>query len=78
MGIQGLQMFINEHNKRCLKAHKLHDCVVFVDGNNLAYKLYAKTPDISSAFGGEYDKYAAHVTFFFMRCVSLSANEGLL
>ena len=67
MGVRGLMVFVKGHNNSCLKNYKLKNSIVFIDGSNLVYFLHSKTPKTGSAFGGDYDKYAAYIKFFFTR-----------
>ncbi|KAF2366764.1 PIN domain-like [Trinorchestia longiramus] len=67
MGVEGLKHYVLWHRKCCLHDAHLHDCRVLIDGSNLAYLLYNRAPGVLPAYGGDYDKYAAYITFFFNR-----------
>ena len=65
MGIRGLSTYIQDHHNLCIEWYKLHDCKVVIDGNNLAHEIFRSCYGINSAFGGDYDKFSAHVENYF-------------
>ncbi|KAF4526072.1 hypothetical protein B566_EDAN007565 [Ephemera danica] len=67
MGIRGLTTFISNNSRTYLSSHKLHDCTIVIDGNNLASQLYVWFSKSNSAFGGDYDRYYKCVRNFFLR-----------
>lgn len=64
MGVRGLTTYIKNNEKKFLKPHKLHNCIVLLDGNSIAAQLFIWS-NIESAFGGDYDKFAKYVKEFF-------------
>lgn len=66
MGVRGLTTYVNAKQDCFLKYHLLHDTSLVIDGHSLSAQLYACL-NCFSAFGGDYDKYAAYVKKFFAR-----------
>ena len=65
MGIKGLFSFIQNCAEDCLQWHKLTNCTVVIDGNNLAYDLYNTSNKIKNLYGGDYDVYRQVIRTFF-------------
>ncbi|RXG54535.1 Protein asteroid [Armadillidium vulgare] len=68
MGIRGLYSYIQEFADASLAWHKLRNCKLVIDGNNLAHEIYGNSPGINPAFGGDYDKYAVYIENFSIKC----------
>ncbi|XP_072936534.1 protein asteroid-like [Epargyreus clarus] len=64
MGVRGLTTYINYNQDIFMQQYFLRDCFLVIDGNSLCAQLY-RTLNGFSAFGGDYDKYAAHTKTFF-------------
>ena len=64
MGVKGLFTFVKNNNKLLLIDHKLRDCRVVIDGNNIMYYLYFNS-NVPFEFGGDYDQYASKCKCFF-------------
>ncbi|XP_063358691.1 protein asteroid-like [Cydia amplana] len=64
MGVRGLTTYINYNQNAFLRDHHLHDTNLVVDGHSLCAQLY-RLLNSFSAFGGDYDKFAACVKTFF-------------
>ncbi|XP_047987328.1 protein asteroid-like [Leguminivora glycinivorella] len=64
MGVRGLTTYINYNQKAFLRDHLLHDTNLVIDGHSLCAQLY-RLLNSFSAFGGDYDKFAAYVKTFF-------------
>lgn len=65
MGIRGLTTFIRENSYKCMESYQLHDTYLVIDGNNLASHLYIWHANCYDCFGGDYDKYAKLIEYFF-------------
>jgi hypothetical protein len=65
MGIRGLTTFISNNPRTYLSDHRLHDCIIVIDGNNISSQLYVWYSKSNSAFGGDYDRYYKCVYNFF-------------
>jgi hypothetical protein len=65
MGIRGLATFISNNSSQYLQSHRLHDCTIIVDGNNLASQLYIYFSKSNAAYGGDYDRYYKCIKHFF-------------
>lgn len=63
MGVHGLTSYIEENKDLFFKDHKLHDCVVLLDGNSVASQIYSYSKS-NYAFGGDYDKFTYNVNEF--------------
>lgn len=64
MGVRGLTTYINYNQNAFLRDHLLHDTNLVIDGHSLCAQLY-RLLNSFSAFGGDYDKFAAYVKTFF-------------
>lgn len=64
MGVRGLTTYINCNESAFLQTFFLHDSCLVIDGHSLCAQLYRRL-NCFSAFGGDYDKFAAHVKAFF-------------
>lgn len=70
MGVRGLTTYVNLNQDVFLQYYLLHDTNLVVDGNSMCAQLY-RSLNCFSAFGGDYDKYAAFVRNFlkgFRKC----------
>ncbi|GLG95731.1 Protein asteroid [Gryllus bimaculatus] len=65
MGIRGLATFIAHNSSKYLEDHELKDCYLVIDGNSFACQLYSSSSTFNSAFGGDYNRFAASVIEFF-------------
>jgi hypothetical protein len=65
MGVRGLTSYIEKHSDQYLEPYELKDCSIVIDGNSLASQLYSSVSNCNCAFGGDYDKYASCVKYFF-------------
>lgn len=64
MGVRGLTTYINFNENAFLQTFLLHDSCLIIDGHSLCAQLYRRL-NCFSAFGGDYDKFAAYVRNFF-------------
>ncbi|KOB69736.1 Protein asteroid [Operophtera brumata] len=64
MGVRGLTTYINYNENAFLQTFLLHDSCLIIDGHSLCAQLYRRL-SCFSAFGGDYDKFAAYVRNFF-------------
>lgn len=64
MGVRGLTTYINYNENAFLKTFLLHNSSLVIDGHSLCAQLYRRL-NCFSAFGGDYDKFAAYVRLFF-------------
>lgn len=65
MGVRGLTSYIAKHSDQYLEPYELKDCSIVIDGNSVASQLYSSVSNCNCAFGGDYDKYANCVKYFF-------------
>lgn len=65
MGVRGLATFISNNSSQYLQSHRLHNCTIIVDGNNLASQLYIYSSKSNPAYGGDYDRYYRCIKHFF-------------
>lgn len=72
MGVRGLSSFLHE-NPQFFKPHKLHNCCVIVDGDNLMHSIYF-SDKIDVICGGDYDKYAKSVRKYFWMFLECSVK----
>lgn len=63
MGVRGLTTYVNSNKQLLLRRHSLHDTNLVIDGYSLCFQLYI-TARCLSAFGGDYDRFAAYVKNF--------------
>ncbi|KAF7269408.1 hypothetical protein GWI33_017558 [Rhynchophorus ferrugineus] len=70
MGIKGLTKYINDRSHLYFEDVNLHDCDLIIDGHSISCQLFNWKPwqfDFKSVkcYGGDYDKYAHVVDYFF-------------
>ena len=65
MGLRCLLSYIEKYHSDTLDNFNLQNCSIVIDGNNVLKRLYRSDLTLNSAYGGEYDKYAAIVATFF-------------
>ncbi|XP_022112319.2 protein asteroid [Pieris rapae] len=64
MGVRGLTTYLNYNSNIFMKDYDLHNTNLVIDGHSLCAQLY-RSLNCFSAFGGDYDKFAAYVKTFF-------------